>query len=114
VPEAACVGSCNSFVCATCNGAPPGETYLGGCVCSCKNDGNEYGCELMAGCCNQNIDCGDEVFVPCVENVCKQPVPGGCWSDAECGPGMKCEGEMVCPCTYDCEVPDEPGTCVPM
>jgi len=111
-PDQGCIGSCESFVCATCDGAPEGHAYIGACDCSCNN-GSEYGCTLVPGCCNQDIDCGDKTWFPCVEHVCKQPVPGQCWVDAECGPGMKCQGASVCPCNFDCNGPDSPGTCVP-
>ncbi len=112
--DAACIGSCSSIVCGTCNGAPSGMQQIGGCMCSCDATGNQYGCSTIPGCCTKDIDCGDESFVPCVNNVCKQPVPGKCWADIECGPNMKCEGAGVCPCNYDCFLPDEPGTCVPI
>lgn len=111
-PTEACIGSCESFVCATCEGAPAGTLQMGACSCSCTN-GNQYGCTLLPGCCNADIDCGDESFVPCVEHVCKPPIAGKCWVDAECGNGMKCQGASVCPCNYDCEVEDSPGTCMP-
>jgi hypothetical protein len=113
-PEAACIGACEAIVCGTCNGAPAGMQQIGACSCACDDTGNQYGCTKVPGCCIQDIDCGDEVFVPCVNNVCKTPVPGKCWSDVECGPNMKCEGEGVCPCNYDCFLPDEPGMCVPI
>jgi hypothetical protein len=111
-PTPECIGTCESLVCATCEGMPGVPIQMGACSCSCKN-GVEYGCSLAPGCCNANIDCGDESFVPCVEHVCKQPVIGRCWVDAECGLGMKCEGAVVCPCGYDCDVEDSPGMCVP-
>jgi hypothetical protein len=112
-PTEACVGSCSSFVCATCDGAPAGTTFVGACSCSCDSAG-QYGCSLLPGCCTQDIDCGDKTLFPCVNHVCKQPVPGACWADIECGSGMKCDGAIVCSCMAACEVPDSPGKCVPI
>lgn len=112
-PNNACVGSCESLLCATCNGAPAGTLQIGACTCACDSTGGQYGCALAPGCCNKDIDCGDETFVPCVNNVCKPPVMGACWSDTECGANMKCSGAVVCPCSFDCNTPDMPGTCVP-
>lgn len=106
-----CAGSCGGIVCATCEGAPAGTTVIGACACSCN--GSSYSCAPLLGCCNQDFDCGDETLTPCVNNVCKTPVMGGCWSDVECG-GMKCQGAIVCPCGSDCKVPDSPGMCVPI
>jgi len=111
-PEAACIGSCSAFVCATCEGTAPGTTQIGACQCSCNN--NEYGCTLAPGCCHQDVDCGDKQLFPCVNNVCKQPVTGACWADIECGAGMKCQGAIVCPCGAFCDAPDTPGMCVPL
>lgn len=110
-PNVACIGSCESFVCATCEGAPSGTALIGACNCACSGAG--YGCSLIPGCCTKDIDCGDKQLFPCVNNVCKEPVMGGCWADSECGPGMKCEGASVCPCAHDCFGPDIPGVCVP-
>ena len=114
VPNEGCIGSCESLVCGTCNSAPSGTLSIGACTCSCDATGNQYGCTLTPGCCNQDMDCGDEAFFPCVNHVCKQPVFDACWVDAECGPGMKCEGANVCPCHTDCDAPDMPGMCVPV
>lgn len=65
------------------------------------------------GCCTQDLDCGDFAYVPCVNGVCKQPLPGTCWKDAQCGPDATCVGASVCPCNADCDAPDAPGTCKP-
>jgi len=59
------------------------------------------------------MDCGDKKLTPCVNGVCKETVADGCWSDVECGPGMKCEGEAVCGCGSNCLLPDKAGMCVP-
>jgi hypothetical protein len=110
-PDKACIGSCDAFVCATCAGAPEGTITVGACACSCN--GGDYGCALAPGCCNKDLDCGDETLSPCVNNVCKTPVMGACWADIECGAAMKCQGAIVCPCGSVCKAPDSPGTCVP-
>jgi hypothetical protein len=111
-PDAACTSHCGGMVCATCAGAPSGTTVIDGCVCACDAPTNEYRCELMPGCCNEDVDCGDFVYMPCVNHVCKDAVVGGCWKDVEC-PGGKCVGAFVCSCGAACESPDVPGTCQP-
>ncbi|HMR75703.1 MAG TPA: hypothetical protein PKD61_11330, partial [Polyangiaceae bacterium] len=63
-------------------------------------------------CCNTDFDCGDFQYVPCVNNVCKQPVPAACWTDAECPSNKKCVGASVCPCLALCSVEDHPGKCL--
>jgi hypothetical protein len=63
-------------------------------------------------CCQTDFDCGDFMYVPCVANVCKQPVPGACWKDEECGAGTKCVGANVCPCGAYCAIADTPGKCI--
>lgn len=110
-PSEACAGSCDGLVCLECP-AQGGVAVFGACACSCDAVG-QYACELAPGCCNEDWDCGDAVYVPCVNHVCKTPVPGGCWSDAECQPSQTCEGESVCPCGVVCGAPDAPGKCVP-
>lgn len=110
-PTIDCVGGCDGLVCAVC----PDDAdamLLGACWCEC-DDAGMFSCELHAGCCNDDLDCGDETYAPCVENVCKVPVLDACWKDSECATGYVCEGAVVCPCGYDCDAPDEPGTCVP-
>lgn len=110
-PNAACVGSCDGVVCLECPAAG-GQAIFGACECHCTDSG-EYTCKLAGGCCNEDLDCGDEVFVPCVNHVCKQPTPTGCWSDAECPPGKTCQGASVCGCGQVCGAPDMPGQCAP-
>ncbi|UQA55828.1 hypothetical protein [Polyangium aurulentum] len=110
-PDAACTSGCYALSCATCEGAPGGTTVFGGCACACDEASNEYRCNLVPSCCNEDMQCGDESYVPCVEHVCKQPVAGGCWKDEECGMEMICVGAFVCPCGSDCDAPDVPGTC---
>jgi len=109
-PEETCAGSCDGIVCAECPAGGTGTVTLGACSCSC-DDSAQFTCSLAPGCCNADMDCGDALYVPCVEHVCKQPVPGGCWKDDECGPNQKCAGASVCPCGFDCDEPDTPGTC---
>jgi hypothetical protein len=84
--------------------------WLGACECSCDAD-SQFTCELQPGCCNQDADCGDFAYAPCVNNVCKMPVLDACWSNAECDQGEICVGASVCPCGYDCDAPDTPGHC---
>jgi hypothetical protein len=87
--QAACMGG--AWVC------PPGTVDPATCP--------------KAACCSVDIDCGDELPVPCVNGVCKAPVPNGCWSDAACGPMATCVGPFVCPCGADCYIADHPGAC---
>jgi hypothetical protein len=61
-------------------------------------------------CCTVDWQCGDEIFVPCVNGVCKPPIPDACWSDEECN-GLACVDAFVCPCDADCTQPDHPGFC---
>ncbi|MFT3767314.1 MAG: hypothetical protein QM820_17585 [Minicystis sp.] len=107
-------------------GGCPGQTF--GCLQFCGSDFFPANAECVGGawvcppgtvdpktcgvssCCTDDIQCGDFVFVPCVNNVCKQPVPNGCWSDAECS-GLGCVGAFVCPCGDFCDQPDQPGFC---
>jgi hypothetical protein len=100
------------LACAVCP-ADPGPVIFDACVCQCDEYG-QYACSLAPGCCEQDIDCGDRQYVPCVSTVCKQPVPGKCWVDAECGPGSACVGAQVCACGTVCDAEDQPGECVAM
>lgn len=101
----------------------PGTQCMGACVCPCGFEcdcGGQLG-KCMSpeppppppepGCCKEDWDCGDFVYVPCVNGVCKQTVPNQCWTDAECQSGQACAGAFVCPCAADCAGPDTPGTC---
>lgn len=109
-PTPTCVAGCaGGAVCLVC---PPGGgiTIIGACACQCN--AGTYQCSPAPDCCEQDIDCGDEQYVPCVNQVCKQPVAGQCWSDAECPVGSVCAGAEVCPCGQDCTVEDQPGDCV--
>lgn len=93
---------------------------IGACVCPCGYEcdcGGQLGKCIEPlpppepGCCQEDWDCGDIVYVPCVNGVCKQHVPSKCWNDAECGFDGKCVGAFVCPCAADCAAEDKPGTC---
>jgi uncharacterized protein YceK len=110
-PTTACLSTCPEVACESCPlvgmafDAPPG------CFCECNAKG-ELACTKVADCCATDMDCGDLVFAPCVEGVCKQAIGGGqCWSDAECPAGTSCVGAFVCPCGYDCDQEDHPGSC---
>jgi hypothetical protein len=65
----------------------------------------------VSPCCTQDFDCGDAVFVPCVNGVCKPDASGGCWNSETCNGGL-CQGVFVCPCGNFCDQPDTPGTCL--
>jgi len=106
-PSAACLQGCPAVACSTC----PSEPFsIPGCDCGCDASG-QFVCAKTESCCASDIDCGDESFVPCVNGVCKMPVPDGCWADAECPPAHVCVGASVCPCGADCLQPDKPGVC---
>ena len=68
--------------------------------------------------CNEGTACKGE-GVECVYSqqgvttgVC-EPVPEvPCWRDDDCEFGSICAGQSVCPCGYDCDAADQPGTCV--
>ena len=111
VLEPSCVGSCNDLVCAVCPESP-GPVQVGICVCECDANGSTT-CGVLAGCCEQDMDCGDLVYTPCVNNVCNETVDGKCWTDVECPMGTVCTGASVCPCGYDCDGFDTPGDCLP-
>jgi hypothetical protein len=49
-----------------------------------------------------------------VVGKCLPPVDApACWTDLDCGEGMKCDGASICPCEADCDGIDTPGSCVP-
>jgi len=105
---------CNALPCAICDGAPS-STIVGGCACSCDDVG-QVGCQMAPGCCNVAEDCGDFVYAPCVNNVCKNAAPPGkCWSNEDClAMGMVCATSAVCPCGETCPQQDQLGDCVPI
>jgi hypothetical protein len=106
-PEPVCIGSCGGLLCAECP-ADGGPAVVGGCACACDSSG-VFSCDLAPGCCNADADCGGAAV--CVASVCKAASPEGCWSDAQCPPGLTCEGESVCSCGVVCGGPDAPGKC---
>lgn len=106
-----CASPCGGLVCAVCP-SDPGPFWIGACECVCDAAG-QTSCALAAGCCQEDLDCGDFTHVPCVNNVCKQPVLDKCWTSAECPAGTVCVGASVCPCLADCDGPDQPGDCLP-
>lgn len=103
---------CADLACATCVGAPA-SVIVGGCACACDDLG-QYSCAMAPGCCNTDLDCGDFVYAPCVNGVCKMAPPTGkCWSNADCvSMGMVCAAPSVCPCGEDCPGTDQLGDCV--
>jgi hypothetical protein len=118
--EGVCLPIPSSESCWTQADCAPGDSCLGACVCPCGLDcdcGGQLGkCvspvpEPEPGCCSEDWQCGDLVFAPCVNGVCKQHEPNQCWVDAECAPDQKCVGAFVCPCGADCITEDKPGTC---
>lgn len=66
-----------------------------------------------SACCQKDLDCGDIVYVPCVNGMCKTTVPDRCWTNAECTNGASCVGVFVCQCGRLCDQGDAPGTCQP-
>jgi hypothetical protein len=122
--ELQCVaGNCEST-------PPPGQCWTdadcggalckGACICPC---GMVCACGGQMGtcegepppppplCCTTDWQCGDYVYTPCVNGVCKQPVAGHCWKDAECAAGETCTGAFVCPCGAACGQAETPGKC---
>lgn len=107
---------------------PPGQCWddgdcpygvcQGASVCPCGYDCDGWDtpgwCSLPPEpyCCTSDWQCGDFAYVPCVNGVCKEPVTGGCWTDAECPAGLACVGASVCPCGADCAMADMPGKCM--
>ena len=67
----------------------------------------------MSRCCQKDFDCGDAVYEPCVNGVCKNTVSGACWTSAECRDGETCIGVFVCGCGLLCAQDDAPGRCEP-
>jgi hypothetical protein len=74
----------------------------------------EVDCEVLPDyCCAENCPCdgyGETCVFPDPSwdvdeeiGVCKgEPPAGECWSDADCGAGTYCAGEVVCPCYMEC------------
>jgi hypothetical protein len=97
----------------------PGSSCKGGCICPCGvicACGGVMGwCEgpppPPPGCCQTDWQCGDYVYTPCVNGVCKQTIPDHCWKDDECPAGQQCAGAFVCPCGAACGQAETPGKC---
>ncbi|NUQ75155.1 MAG: hypothetical protein HUU21_16520 [Polyangiaceae bacterium] len=110
-----CIDACPEIMCASCGpNSAPIATPTCSCVC---NDAGQFVCKKKPpnpGCCMVDNDCGDFVYVPCVNGVCKSdPLPdGACWADGQCSGGAFCVGEFVCPCGSDCDMADTPGKCL--
>ncbi|MFT7625215.1 MAG: hypothetical protein ACI9WU_004406 [Myxococcota bacterium] len=68
-------------------------------------------------CCATDIDCGPggDCVGQGASGVCYLPAPTdtGCWEDSDCGSGLFCQGEVVCPCGALCDAQDQPGFCAP-
>lgn len=65
-------------------------------------------------CCSADSECGGEAVAHCVNSICVPATSGGCWRDADCPNGQKCEGALVCGCASDCSYSTRPGKCVPL
>jgi hypothetical protein len=100
-PYGMCQGA---FVC-PCTADCDGPDSLGWCAAPPPPPPDPY-------CCKTDWDCGDYAYVPCVNGVCMMPVPGACWTSAECAAGEQCVGASVCPCGALCGIADTPGKCM--
>ena len=68
-------------------------------------------CKPWPGCCETDADCG--AGQTCAGDVCKEALPmGQCWDDGDCYGDATCAGSSVCPCGAACFAPDQPGKCV--
>lgn len=94
---------------------------IGAFVCPCGSDchDEDQPGTCMAptpspspACCTNDLACGDYAYSPCVNGVCKLPVPGACWKNEECPAGQTCVGASVCPCGALCDEMDMPGKCL--
>lgn len=109
-PTDVCLAGCPEIACLDCTGAGS-YTPPPGCSCQCDPEGR-LACAKTPGCCKTSEDCGDLIFTPCVNGVCKTPVGNGqCWVSEECTSGTSCVGASVCPCGASCTDPDTPGFC---
>lgn len=108
-----CIAQCPNVMCAFC---PPdlGPIVTDTCSCACDLATNQYLCNPVPPppCCMSDMDCGDFVYSPCVNGVCKDtPLPGTCWKNQDCPIGQSCAGVFVCPCGSDCDQADKAGAC---
>jgi hypothetical protein len=109
-PDVNCLSACPAIACGSCNGVGVASPE---CDCECAPNGTLVCTKTAPACCTADFQCGDEIFVPCVNGVCKPVVPNGCWSDEQCDNGLFCLGVSVCPCGQVCDEPDHPGVCAP-
>ena len=116
-----CVPSGNSGVCTDFPPAglcwddsqcPFGATCANAVVCPCDQEclqASPGTCSAGSGCCEDDSDCiGGDV---CANQVCKGLVGNKCWRDEDCGSGLECVGESICPCGSDCVEADAMGSC---
>lgn len=71
----------------------------------------------VKNCCEGNGDCPEgqvcrehESGKVCIPDL----VMGQCWTGDDCYQTQTCEGAMVCPCGYSCDVGTVPGSCTPV
>jgi hypothetical protein len=88
-----------------------GRTDAGGTTAAGGVAGS--GGSLASRCCQKDLDCGDLLYEPCVNGVCKSTVVGRCWTNSECPNGASCVGASVCGCGLRCDQGDTPGKCAP-
>jgi len=87
---------------------------LCGCGANCDGPSRPGQCiKPPSNCCQTASDCGDAGDELCVQGVCKLPVSGRCWTEAECALGQVCNGVRVCDCGVVCGGLDTPGVCQP-
>lgn len=108
-----CIAQCPEIMCLEC---PPdlGPIITDTCECACDAATNQFKCapKPQPQCCMVDLDCGDFVYSPCVNGVCKPgPEAGTCWKNQDCPDGQACTGVVVCPCGAVCDQPDKPGVC---
>ncbi len=113
-------GQCRPSGCYGPGGCDDYYTCVGYEVCSCEDD-----CLSMRGSCvPQDAGCcGPDLPCP-AGTVCAVEGAGGsgtcaptppkdyiCWSDADCAPGLVCDGAQLCPCDADCDMWNDFGVC---
>ncbi len=80
--------------------------------------GSDAGSTPNPGCCKVDEHCkNDQVcfFGPFKAGKCMNVASlpkGQCWTDAQCGSGMVCDGAQACGCDANCKAMDKPGTCI--
>lgn len=91
----ACQAACEPLACTTAADCPSGVCLNGVCA--------------LGPACAVDSDCA--MFETCSDGLCVL-TPGRCWSDADCGEDLRCEGARICPPGALCLLADEPGRCV--